>query len=766
MGKARMCMTYLLASGLTAMAFYLLCLPGVGWGEEPASPLEVIKSAELAHKDVKGEVYLGKVLVITYPINSARVGPEFQKLLQELADVLKTPERKDYRVVLKGYTDSTGPTWLNMRLSRQRAEAIKRLLVEKFRVDPRRIVVEGHGPENPVASNKTPSGRAKNRRTEVHLYGDVSEAVKFLLPPPEKVAKKEEPAPELVKPKRPPKVAPPKVTPPRPAARGTIPPAAPLPKALEGIEVKDYYVPAALKKAGLIHAMEGHVVVLHRATSEAYWARPGDIIYENDAVYTLADSRCRIRFFDDDVISMAANTHFAIDTYVDQRKEKEKKSFFSMLKGKVMFYALRLFRYRTMAFKVNTPTAVVGVRGTKFGIHVYWEEDTAARALPAVVAGTRPMGALMASNGQGTGKRSFTDAFCEDGEIGVDGSVVPAGYIYDGKSGKIRPTDPFYLEQFEKETGVGEGKREGVGERPPEKPLGIPLDPVEGDFADATDSASSDTNEQNTLGAGPDMGYFSAFLTRENAVGLSFRDAYLTSARQDFSGGSISAPSFLSQGGSMTLAPGFVDNSTSYLSRFTSTRLGTLDSGDLGTQYPLTVTEVGSNAYMEWGYWTMTTPVPTGADTHYVNNPAWYIFGQITPNDVISGLSGVLSYSGSAHGTFFSTAGGIRLDGSFNCQVDFGAGTVADFDLNVADSSNQYQVSILNASGAISNGQFSLNNNTGTWTISSPAVPGDSANGSANGTFYGPVADHVGGAWGVEGTAYGERAAGVFQGSR
>ena len=739
---------------------------------------EFIRTQELAHKDAKGEVYLGKALTVNYPINSARVAPMYQDQLQELAELLDTPERKNYRVVLKGHTDNTGPRQLNMRLSRMRAEAIKRILVQRFKLDPGRITVEGMGPDSPIASNNTPSGRAKNRRTEIHIYGDVSEAVKSLLPPKVEVVKKEEPAPELFKPKKPkPAVVPPlKPVQPKAVSRGTLPPPGPLPKALQGADIKDYFIPIDAKEVGRIQTMKGHVVVIHRGTPKAYYARPRDTIYENDAIFTLDGSRCRVRLFNDDLVAMAANTHFAIDRYVDQREEKVKKSFFSMLKGKVMFYALRLFRYRTMAFKVNTPTAVVGVRGTKFGIHVYWEEGSGTSGLATVVASARPMRAMVPDEG-----KSYTDAFCEDGEIGVDGIVVPAGYKYDGKRGLVEPTAPRYLEEFEKDTGVGRGERSFAEEEPDKEVVEIPEVPLEEGFAEATESSSSQINEQNIPGEeayeistpvepqppeeGPYSGYFFSFLTRDQRGDLSYMDSYVSQTPQDFSAGaSPVAQSVNAAGDAMTLSSGFVDHSTSYLTRFISDE-GSVDSGNLGQSYPLTVTPLGSNDYMEWGYWSMTTPVEVDGDSYFVNNPAWYLFGLVTDEAVISGLTGIVNYTGTAHGTFYTTAGGIRLDGSFSSQVDFGSGQVSDFDLNVTDSTEGYGVQIQNASGAITNGYFNLNSQTGTWTIQSDIVS-ESASGSVSGTFYGPQAESTGGVWEVKGDTYNGRAGGVFQGSR
>jgi len=749
------------------------------------TPLAFLKAQELAHKDAKKEVYLGKVLTINYPVNSAKVAKKYDRLVQELCDVLKTPERRSYRLVIIGYTDNTGPRWLNKKLSLRRAQELRRLLVEKYYLDPTRIIVNGYGPENPVASNATPSGRALNRRSEIHVFGDVTEAVKSLLPPPPpKVAQKKPPKPKVIvkkkkeeavplfKPKKPvvaPKPAPKVVTKPvtRPR-RGTPPIVGTLPNALKGLTIRDYFIPSAEKRAGTIRALLGHVVVVHRGTNEAYFARPGDIVYENDAVYTLDKSRCRINFFDDDLVSMAANTEFAVDQYEDKREEKKKTSFFSMLKGKAMFFALRLFRYKQMAFRVKTPTAVVGVRGTKFGVYVrLMEEKTATSGYPLVASSDPSEAFVVASAGGGSGQYC-TEAFCADGLLAVDGKEVPAGYKYDCETGEVAPYDPEYLRKFEEDTGVGTSKEAGAGEEEEgfEPPLGLDQDQL----ANGQEEQGNSTNDQNVpTTSGQYLGYFAAFLTRDQNGDLAFRDAYISSTAQDFASSSITAQSFVSSGGSMSLTPGFMDNTTSYLSGFSSTNGGTLDPGSLGTSYPLNVTQVGSNSYMEWGYWTMTTPVDTGADTHYVDNPAWYIFGEVTTDTIVSGLQGNVSYSGSAYGTYYNTlSGGVRLDGSFSCQVDFTSGSVSSFAVSVTDTSDTYGVGISGAGGSISGGQFSVTG--GTWSIwdynreLSDTATG--SNQSAHGTFYGPSAERVGGTWGLRGDSTGVTAVGVFEGSK
>jgi len=70
------------------------------------------------------------------------------------------------RVEIHGYTDNTGSKATNDRLSKQRADAVKKYLVTKG-VTADRIDTYGHGPDEPIADNKTAAGRAQNRRVEL-----------------------------------------------------------------------------------------------------------------------------------------------------------------------------------------------------------------------------------------------------------------------------------------------------------------------------------------------------------------------------------------------------------------------------------------------------------------------------------------------------------------------------------------------------------------------------------------------------------------------
>ena len=73
-------------------------------------------------------------------------------------------------IIAVGHTDSVGSDAYNQRLSVRRAEAVKAYLVSKG-IERNRIYTEGKGKTQPIASNKTAEGRAKNRRVEIEVVG-------------------------------------------------------------------------------------------------------------------------------------------------------------------------------------------------------------------------------------------------------------------------------------------------------------------------------------------------------------------------------------------------------------------------------------------------------------------------------------------------------------------------------------------------------------------------------------------------------------------
>jgi outer membrane protein OmpA-like peptidoglycan-associated protein len=113
----------------------------------------------------EGNKILIRLKGLRFPSDQADITASSYDLMGKVQDVLKS--MGDSEVEIEGHTDSTGPRELNLRLSAERADAVKNYLVENGAVDPSNIASAGYGDEKPIASNKTKQGRAQNRRVDI-----------------------------------------------------------------------------------------------------------------------------------------------------------------------------------------------------------------------------------------------------------------------------------------------------------------------------------------------------------------------------------------------------------------------------------------------------------------------------------------------------------------------------------------------------------------------------------------------------------------------
>jgi OOP family OmpA-OmpF porin len=103
---------------------------------------------------------------ILFDSGKAAIKVESKETLDAIKSVIR--EYPTARFMIEGHTDSTGSLETNMRLSKERAAAIKSYLIENG-ISASRLESEGFGPNQPVGSNKTAAGRKQNRRTEVKV---------------------------------------------------------------------------------------------------------------------------------------------------------------------------------------------------------------------------------------------------------------------------------------------------------------------------------------------------------------------------------------------------------------------------------------------------------------------------------------------------------------------------------------------------------------------------------------------------------------------
>ena len=103
---------------------------------------------------------------ISFDTGRADIKGNFAPILDRFAEGLRNNPNAEVRII--GHTDSTGSDAINNPLSLQRAESTRNYLTSRG-VNGARIQVQGMGSHQPVASNATNEGRARNRRVEIFV---------------------------------------------------------------------------------------------------------------------------------------------------------------------------------------------------------------------------------------------------------------------------------------------------------------------------------------------------------------------------------------------------------------------------------------------------------------------------------------------------------------------------------------------------------------------------------------------------------------------
>jgi OOP family OmpA-OmpF porin len=139
--------------------------------------------------------YTGIIPEIDFELGSAILARSSLKTLDKVVQVLK--DYPEVRLEISGHTDSAGSRDANVELSKQRADAVAKYLVD-HRIERDRITTIGYGPDKPIATNDTSAGRKRNRRVEFRLVSrSTQEATQPPLAPASGSAIPAAPAPKL-----------------------------------------------------------------------------------------------------------------------------------------------------------------------------------------------------------------------------------------------------------------------------------------------------------------------------------------------------------------------------------------------------------------------------------------------------------------------------------------------------------------------------------------------------------------------------------------
>ena len=104
---------------------------------------------------------------INFATGKSTIKMDSYQRLQKVIKIMNA-NPKITKLKIEGHTDSVGKRTKNLRLSQARAQAVKTFLVARG-IAAKRLSSEGYGPDRPVADNKTPAGKAENRRVEFVL---------------------------------------------------------------------------------------------------------------------------------------------------------------------------------------------------------------------------------------------------------------------------------------------------------------------------------------------------------------------------------------------------------------------------------------------------------------------------------------------------------------------------------------------------------------------------------------------------------------------
>jgi outer membrane protein OmpA-like peptidoglycan-associated protein len=122
------------------------------------------KDSVLAAMTKKLKAVQNKKGPIKFKTGKAEIDPSCDKTMVAIAAIIN--DYPGFQVQVDGHTDNVGNPEANKKLSQERAEAVVKYLVEKKAVDAKRLSAKGFGDSQPIASNKTKKGQAKNRRVD------------------------------------------------------------------------------------------------------------------------------------------------------------------------------------------------------------------------------------------------------------------------------------------------------------------------------------------------------------------------------------------------------------------------------------------------------------------------------------------------------------------------------------------------------------------------------------------------------------------------
>jgi len=143
-----------------------------------------IEEEDVEVKVDKTVVFVNLSDKMLFTSGSSNITPRAEEVLGKIAQIIES--RPDLEVMVEGYTDNqpikTACINDNWDLSVKRSTSVIRILQNRYKIDPNRLIAAGRGEYNILASNETAEGRATNRRTRIIILPKLDQFYDLLNP--------------------------------------------------------------------------------------------------------------------------------------------------------------------------------------------------------------------------------------------------------------------------------------------------------------------------------------------------------------------------------------------------------------------------------------------------------------------------------------------------------------------------------------------------------------------------------------------------------
>jgi len=135
--------------------------------------------------------------------------------------------------------------------------------------------------------------------------------------------------------------------------------------------------PGSGRPVGTVGSVAGEAVIIHQKEKKGYRAQQDLPIFQGDTIITRQQGRIRLNLNDGSSFTMIPGSKIVIDKSIYDPDRQERKTVLGLDVGKVRFMVNKLLDFKSSPFEVETPTAILGVRGSDFVGDVTPENTTA-----------------------------------------------------------------------------------------------------------------------------------------------------------------------------------------------------------------------------------------------------------------------------------------------------------------------------------------------------------------------------------------------------